>query len=584
MDQVEEVKNKIDVVQLVGEYVKLTKAGRNYKGLCPFHGEKTPSFMVNPELSIYKCFGCGEGGDVISFIQKMEGIEFGEALKILAKRAGITLKSYVPTKGEEERETLLRANGLAADYFHFLLTKHDLGRDAKKYLLDRGITEESITRYKLGFAPEGWDYLIKFLADKKGFKLLELERAGLVVPSVKGNSGGYDRFRNRIMFPLCNHRGQVVGFAGRVLPGADEKAGGKYVNTSETELYHKGDLLYGLDVNKSEIKSKNSAVIVEGEIDSIASFQAGVGNVVAIKGSALTARQVELLKRYTDTIILALDADLAGDMAARRGIELAEKAGMIIKVVEAGSLKTNPKKYKDPGEWAIKDGEGWKNAVEEAVGIYDFYITSAVERHGLEAVGKTKVGKELLPIWARIEDEIVKGHYVKKLAGMLGVAEEDVRKQMNKTAGSGGAIKPGLTEDKLEQKRSRREVVEEYAVGLAVRNNKLEELVSPFVAELFRDGFWAKVVEDIKGNLDGERTVKDIVGMMKPELRGRIEELTLIEEELLPDEVEKEWKSAVDELEEATIREKLSGLLGLPGKEEEVTKLVFRLNELTRSR
>jgi DNA primase len=584
MDQVEDVKNKIDIVQLVGEYVKLNKAGRNYKGLCPFHGEKTPSFMVNPELSIYKCFGCGEGGDAISFVQKMEGIEFGEALKILAKRVGITLKSYTPTKGEEERETLLRVNSLASDYYHFLLTKHDLGREAKKYLLGRGIAEESIVRYRLGFAPDGWDYLIKFLVDKKGFKLIDLERVGLMVPSTKGNTGGYDRFRNRVMFPLSNHRGQVVGFAGRVMPGADEKAGGKYVNTPETELYHKGDLLYGLDVNKSEIKARKSAVIVEGEVDSIASFQAGVTNVVAIKGSALTARQVELLKRYTDTIVLALDADLAGDMAARRGIELAEKAGMIIKVVETGSLKINPKKYKDPGEWAIADKDGWKNGVEEAVGIYDFYITSAVERNGLDAEGKTKIGKELLPIWVRIEDEISKGHYVKKLAGILGVAEEDVRKQMNKTVVKGGETKSELLSAKADSKRSKREVMEEYVVGLAVRNNKLDQLASDFVAGLFRDGFWARVVEDVKSHLGDNKAVKEVVALLKPELRGRIEELTLVEEELSPEEAKKEWKSSIDELEEAAIRDNLSGLMGLPGKEEEVTKLVFRLNELTRGR
>lgn len=579
MDQIEEIKTKADVVQLVGEYVKLTKAGRNYKGLCPFHGEKTPSFMVNPELQIYKCFGCGEGGDVYAFVQKMEGVEFGEALKILAKRSGVTLLSYIPTKGEQEREKLLQANDLAVDYYHYLLTKHELGSEAKKYLSKRGISDELVLRYRLGFAPDGWDYLIKFLGDKKGFKLTELERAGLVVAGK-----GYDRFRNRIMFPLCNHRGQAVGFAGRVMPGADEKSGGKYVNTPETELYHKGDLLYGLDLNKAQIKASGFAVIVEGELDSMASFQAGVENVVAIKGSALTGRQVELLKRYTDTIVLALDADLAGDMAARRGIEMAEKAGMIIKVVESGAIKINPKKYKDPGEWAIGDPEGWKRGVEEAVGIYDFYITSAVERYGLEATGKSRIGKELLPLWARIEDEITKGHYVKKLAEILGVMEEDVRKQMNKLQTKGAMTERVGVEKEDKIKRTRKEVLEEYTVGLALRNNLLAELTNPAISGFFGNGFWGRITTDIRSIWDGKMTVREVIGALKPELRNGVEEQLLAEEELSPEEAEKEWRSTMIQLETEAVRAQLTALLGLAGKEEEVGKLVFRLNELTRGR
>ncbi len=579
MDQIEEIKAKVDVVQLVGEYVKLTKAGRNYKGLCPFHGEKTPSFMVNPELQIYKCFGCGEGGDVYQFVQKMEGVEFGEALKILAKRAGVTLSSYVPSKREQEREKLLQANHLAADYYQYLLTKHELGNEAKKYLAKRGISDELVVRYRLGFAPDGWDYLIKFLGDKKGFTLTELERAGLVVAGK-----GYDRFRNRIMFPLCNHRGQAVGFAGRVMPGADEKSGGKYVNTPETELYHKGDLLYGLDLNKAQIKSTGFAVIVEGELDSMASFQAGVENVVAIKGSALTGRQVELLKRYTDTIVLALDADLAGDMAARRGIEMAEKAGMIIKVVESGSIKVNPKKYKDPGEWAIGDPEGWKRGVEEAVGIYDFYISSAVERYGLEATGKSRIGKELLPLWARIEDEITKGHYVKKLAEILGVMEEDVRKQMNKLQIKGGAAESVTSEKEEKIKRTRKDVLEEYTVGLALRNNLLGALTDTQIAGFFGNGFWGRIVTDIRTMWDGKMTVREVINALKPELRNGVEEQLLVEEELAPEEAEKEWRSTLVQLEAEAVRAQLTALLGLTGKEEEVGKLVFRLNELTRGR
>jgi DNA primase len=580
MDQVEEIKNKVDIVQLVGEYVKLTKAGRNFKGLCPFHGEKTPSFMVNPELQIYKCFGCGEGGDVYAFLQKMEGMEFSEALTTLAKKTGVVLKTYMPTKGEEERERLLQVNNLAAEYYHYLLTKHELGQAAKEYLQKRGIGDEAITRYKLGFAPDGWDFLAKFLVGKKGFTHTDLERAGLEIPGTRSGQEGYDRFRNRVMFPLNNHRGQTVGFAGRVMPGADEKSGGKYVNTPETEIYHKGDLLYGLDVNKAEIKTKGSAVIVEGEVDSIASALAGVGNVVAIKGSALTAKQVELLKRYTETIILALDADLAGDMAARKGIEMAEKAGMIIKVVEAGSIKVNPKKYKDPGEWGVADPEGWRTAVEEAVPIYDFYIGSAVERYGLDAVGKMKIGKELLPIFARIEDEITRGHYIKKLAGVLDVEEEDVRRQLQKVANKLTGTEKEEPGGK-EARRSRREVMEEYLTGFALRNGKLTQLLE--AAEWFGTEFWKKVIESIKEETKkGTTGIPEVINALPPELKKRAEELMLWEDEPEEEDTDREWARSVAELEEAVIREKLAGLTGQNNKSEEVAKLVTRLNELTK--
>ena len=217
----------------------------------------------------------------------------------------------------------------------------------------------------------------------------------------------------------------MVGFAGRVMPGASEKEGGKYVNTPETEIYHKSELLYGLDVTRAEIKNAGWVVVVEGEIDVIASWQAGVKNVVAIKGSALTEKQVELLRRICDTVVLALDTDVAGDAASRRGIEIADKNGLMIKMVKLLGAK-------DPGEYAIADAEGWKKAVAEAIPIYDFYLQSAMERYGLDVTGKKRMGQELLPIWAGISDEIVKAHYVRKLADILGV-EEAVWSQLAKT-------------------------------------------------------------------------------------------------------------------------------------------------------
>jgi len=557
-DQVEEIKNKVDIVELIQGYLPLKKAGRNFKGLCPFHGEKTPSMMVNPELQIFKCFGCGVGGDVYVFLQKMEGIEFGEALLILAKKTGITLDSYKPTKGEEDKDRLIKINNLTRDYYHFLLTKHRLGEEALKYLIGRGITLESIEKFNLGFAPDGWDNLIKYLCGKKNYKLEDLHRAGL---AVEGKN--YDRFRNRVMFPLANHRGQVVGFAGRVMPAASAEAlasqGGKYVNTPETEIYHKSDLLYAMDIHKTEIKTLGWVVVVEGEIDSIAADQAGTKNVVAIKGSAFTQRQVEFLRRYVDIVVLGLDADLAGDMAARRGIEIAVKAGLIVKVIEPSE------KFKDPGDWATLDPQGWQVAVEKAIPIYDFYIESAVKRLGLDATGKTKIGREIVPIISQMDDEIMKGHYIKKLATVIGVEEEDVRKQVSKTK-----VEPSFAKAAEGPARQRplREVVEEYVVELAIKEKKIEYLTREPISGWIKSEFWKRVV--------GELASGKSVAELSAELRPRVEELFLTENE---DEAG-EWDKVIKRLEEVNIREEIVKNID----QKEVALLSRRLAILTKDK
>ena len=542
MDQVEEIKSKVDIAELIQEYVPLKKAGRNFKGLCPFHGEKTPSFMVNPELQIFKCFGCNSGGDAYTFLQKMEGMEFGEALQHLADRVGVKLVSYRPTGAEQIKEKLVGINTLTGQVYHWLLTQQKTGKGALEYLKGRGITDEAIDKFKLGFAPNNWDFLTKFLVGKKKYAADDLNRVGLGVKN-------YDRFRNRIMFPLTNVRGQVMGFAGRVMPGASEKEGGKYVNTPETEIYHKSELLYGLDVTRAEIKNAGWAVVVEGEIDAIASWQAGVKNVVAIKGSALTEKQVELLRRICDTIVLALDMDVAGDAASRRGIEIADRNGLMVKVVKLTGAK-------DPGEYAIADSEGWKKAVAEAIPVYDFYLQSAVDRYGLEVAGKKKIGQELLPIWANISDEIVKAHYIKLLAKTLGVEEEDIRHQMTKTLISKSETLNKSQDSK--QQIPRREILEEYVIELALKGGKV-------LPELKTD-FWARVAEEL---------VKDGNPKKLPEeLRERTQILLLKDGEF----EEKEWETALRELEELNIREQIAAGEG------DVRRLTKRLGELTKDK
>lgn len=457
--QVEEVKRKIDIVQVIGDRVKLVKGGRNFKGLCPFHSEKTPSFMVSPELQIYKCFGCSKSGDVISFLEEFEGMEFVEALEYLANRAGVKLVRRAGGEEKSEREKYWEINHLAAEFYHYVLTSHKVGAEARRYLKNRGLTNEAIKVFKLGYAPQSWEETQKFLVKKKGYKVEELEKVGLVIRSDKGS--WYDRFRGRIMFPLTDARGRVAGFAGRVLPPFAEATGGKYVNTPETEIYHKGELLYGLAVNKGEIKKQEFAVVVEGEVDAIASWQAGVKNVVAIKGSAFTPEQIRLLLRYCRQARLALDADTAGQEATRRSIALADELGLGVRVVKISGGK-------DPDEIARADGMEWKDMVRQAAGVYDFYVRSALSRFDVKTgEGKRSVSQELAPVLAGMTNSVEQAHYMKVVAEALGVSEEAVAAEVGKA--KLGKVAEVAEVEKVAQVKTREEVLEEYWLGCLLR-------------------------------------------------------------------------------------------------------------------
>ncbi len=294
-DELEAIKRKIDIIEFISEYVSLKNVGRNFKGLCPFHSEKTPSFIVSPERQIWHCFGaCGTGGDIFGFLMKIENIEFGEVLRILAKRAGVKLARYRPSESEKQKQLLYEINHLATEYYHYVLLKHQAGKEGLDYIQKRGISSDSLEKFKIGFAPDRWDNLQKYLVAKKGYKIQDLEKVGL---AIRGQRGFYDRFRARVIFPLTDHRANICGFAGRtIIPEVKEA---KYINTPETLIYHKSDLLYGLNETKQEIKKADAVVLVEGELDMISSYQAGVKNVVAIKGSALTTNQVQRLFYFT---------------------------------------------------------------------------------------------------------------------------------------------------------------------------------------------------------------------------------------------------------------------------------------------
>ncbi len=460
MDQIEEILSKIDIVELINSYVPLKKTGRNFKALCPFHSEKTPSFVVSSELQIFKCFGCGVGGNALKFLTEYERMTFAEALRFLAAKAGVKLKSYQPSKEQQEKDKFLAINHLASEYYHYLLTNHKVGQEARKYLAKRGINSSSIQLFKLGYSPESWDSLYKYLVMKKKYQANDLMRTGLIA---KGR-GFYDRFRGRIIFPLRNHRNEVVGFSGRVL--TPDLKGAKYVNSPETVIYHKGSLLYGLEVTQKPIKTKNQATIVEGEFDLISSYQAGVKNVVAVKGSALTENQIDLLKRFCENIVLCMDSDSAGDAATRRAVEIADKAGVNIRVLEI-------KGGKDPDEMAQKSAKDWRDKVKKTIPIFDFYISSAKKRFDKNTPeGQRKISEELIPILSKITNEVIKAHYIKKLASLLDVSEEVIVKEMARLFKKSSGVKISDKKEVEKQTKNKIELLEEMLLSLVLQRLK----------------------------------------------------------------------------------------------------------------
>ncbi len=422
MSQIKEVKDATDIVQIIGERIQLQRSGSQLKGLCPFHSEKSPSFFVNEQFQRYKCFGCGEHGDALTFLEKYEGMTFGEALEYLAERAGITLTSYQPTQEDDQRRRLLEILNLAKEYYHYLLTKHELGEPGRLYLKQRGVTTESIRLFQLGYALPSWEGLIAYLHKKKKYSLDDIQAAGLSVTGKRG--GGYDRFRDRLMFPLTNHRGQVVGFSGRLM--AKEAKEAKYINSPETQLYHKSQMLFGYSELLQEIRKKKEVVVVEGEFDVISSAQAHVNNVVAIKGSALTLQHLQLIKRVAEKVIFSLDMDSAGVTATKRAIQLARDFGLDMRVISLPSGK-------DPDELARTEPAAWREAVKSSISVYEFLIRAAAKQFNPKTPeGKRAIINDLAPIIGTMSHAVEQEVYLKKLSDLLAVREESVRQDIER--------------------------------------------------------------------------------------------------------------------------------------------------------
>lgn len=465
MDQVAQIREKIDIISFLSEFMTLKKAGRNFKGLCPFHNEKSPSFMVSPERQMWHCFGCGKGGDIYTFLMEYEHIEFPEALRILAKRAGIELvQSKYEASMSSKKEKLYAINALAAEYYQYILLKHPVGKRALAYLTDRGLNAKIIQTFQLGFSPGSGTALVSYLLGKKKYPKDEILEAGLAFD--RGRSL-VDFFRGRLMFPLVDHRDNVVGFSGRVLE-KDAKTS-KYINTRETLVYHKGEQFYGLNITKDAIRKAGQAILVEGEFDVLSSFQEGVANVVAVKGTALTEAQIGLIGRYATKITVCFDGDRAGQEAIKRSLPLIEKKNLQASVI----VLTNGK---DPDE-AIKDNPGlYKQAVKKDISVYDYLFDAAfVDQDKTSAQGKKAIADAFLPVISLMSNEIIKEHYLRKLSTALQTTYESISKELSHYQKKDeGLLKP---KDEL-PKRSREEMLEEYLVSLIMQAPNPHEVLS----------------------------------------------------------------------------------------------------------
>lgn len=425
--KIDEIRSLADVVEVVGDYVQLKKRGTNFIGLCPFHGEKTPSFNVNPQRQIFKCFGCGKGGDAIKFISEIENISYGDALKLLANKYHIELPKFENPDYQKEQEfdAYYEALSFAARFFYRALIQTEKGKSrALSYFTARHLSPETIKTFGLGYAPDAWDGLLQ-AAEKQGIKVSTLEAVGLILPK-KNESEFYDRFRNRAMFPIFSHIGKVIGFGGRIL--VEDKTQPKYINSPETVVYQKSKVLYGLSHAKNEIRGKNEVLLTEGYTDVISLYQAGVKNVVSSSGTALTVEQIKLLSRYTKNILLLYDADQAGMNAAIRGMDLIFQQGLSVQLVALPSGH-------DPDSYVREfGGDAFRAYIaQHKSNFLEFVLSDAKKRNAWASPEeKTSLVRQMMGTIALMPDTLMRDGYLQSASILLRVPEMDLRQELEK--------------------------------------------------------------------------------------------------------------------------------------------------------
>lgn len=469
----DEIRTRLDIVAVISEYVPLKKGGKNFKGLCPFHQEKTPSFMVDEERQIFHCFGCGEGGNIFTFIMKMEKLNFPEAIKMLAQKAGVSLpiSEKQNNKNIQEKELIYRLNEIAADYYqkNLFLTQ---GKSALDYLLKRGFSKEIINKFELGYALPGFEHLVNVFLSKK-ITPADLFKAGLTSKSTKSNKT-IDYFRNRIIFPIFNLQGNIIAFGGRVL---DDKLP-KYINSPETLVYQKSKNLYGFFQAKKSIRKQNQVIVMEGYTDVLMAHQFGVDNAVASLGTALTVQQISFVKRFADEMIVSFDADTAGQSATLRSLNLIKKAGIKVRVI---SLPANS----DPADILLKKGKQFFiNLIERALPLIDYKLKILIQQFNPATIeGKVSIIRELFQDLSAIDSNIELNNEVKKLAERLGLTEDSILKDLNRYKKGDRQLPRISTDSRVESTHIN---AEKILIGsMLQKKDQLEKILSELNVEDF---------------------------------------------------------------------------------------------------
>ena len=462
-DQVQEIKEKLNIVDVISGYLRLHKAGVNYRALCPFHNEKTPSFMVSPSRQNWHCFGCAEGGDIFSFIQKIEAVEFPEVLKMLAEKAGVVLK-YGDPKLRSEKDRIYEICEKAAQFFAASLGNSTI---VLKYLGDRGLKNETISEWRLGYAPDSWNSLLLFLTGR-GYREQEIEKAGLILSGQRY----HDRFRNRLMFPIFDANGRVVAFSGRIMSDiisskTERAESGKYINSPETILFSKSKILYGLDKAKMEIRKNDKVVLVEGQMDTLLPWQDGVKNVVATSGTALTEDHLSILKRLTTNLVLAFDVDEAGSRATKRGVNLANEMGFGVSIVK-------PFSGKDPADFVKEQPGKFGALVADSRPIMEHYFHQVFEKFDPSKIESKKIAAiTLLSEIKRLPSAMDRSHWLRELSLQLGIDESDLKEEMGQIEIEKDTPKILSIATAEVQNKNRKEILSERILALLLKKPEL---------------------------------------------------------------------------------------------------------------
>ncbi|MHB9019419.1 MAG: DNA primase [Minisyncoccota bacterium] len=533
------VKEKNDVVDFLSKYLKLTPAGKNFRAVCPFHKEKTPSLMISPDKQIWHCFGCGNGGDVIKFLMLYENLEFFDALKVLAEKAGMNM-DVLGGRDFKTYDVIYKVMEAAKEFYRTNLYKSD---EVKDYLKNRGLKGETVKEFELGVALDEFDAMSRHLI-KKGFSITDIEKAGLVFKTERGTY--WDRFRGRLMFPLYNHVGKVVGFTGRLLPGRDDTNTGKYVNSPETPIFQKSKILYGFHKTKNDIREAKNAILVEGQMDFLMMWQDGVKNVVATSGTALTPEHLKTLKKLTDDLVLSFDSDDAGQAAAERSIDLASGLDFMVKL-----LIIEDPKLKDPADVVKEKPGAIAELLKKAKPAMEYYIYKYITKNG-EVLDLKKNKQNLKIVLSKIKNlasSIEKNHWIKNLSDISKISESVLIEEMENikevSPQNNSAEQAPL--ESTETEFSRQDLICQRLIGLAMNDKGVKEKLNEYLdyfPEFYKDLYTGKKLE---GSLE---KVAELIN-----LRFSFENANLKE-----DDLKNEFEQLVHELKLNFLKEKQARL------------------------